>query len=474
VLLLQGAPLLHAQKPDRSHVPEAGPPPALKLPAIQHFTLTNGIGVVVLEKPGVPIVQVNLVIRGGAVCDPAGKSGLASMTASMMMEGAGARDALQLAEAIDLLGARIGVAAGLHTSGVELHTPTSRLDSALALMADITLRPAFSATDLERKRKERLTTLLQWRDQPPSLASVEFSHTLFGAAHPYGVPSVGNAATLRSFTPADLRSFHAAWFRAGNATFIVVGDVRAGDILKRLNARFGEWTGVANPVPVPAAPVQVAARRITLVDKPGAPQTEVRIGRIGAARSSGDYYPLIVLNTILGGSFTSRLNNNLREVHGYTYGAGSRFDFRPIPGPFLAASAVQTAVTDKALTEFMKELTNILEPVGDAELSRAKNYVALSYPADFQSIAEIADHLEELVVYGLPDDHFNRYTERILAVTGEDVLRVAKTYIDPAKVEIILVGDRAQIEAPVQALHLAPITVRTVDDVLGPAPVVEQ
>ena len=461
-----------AQKPDRSAPPPVGPPPAFSVPAIEKFTLPNGLPVYVLEKHQVPLVQINLLVQAGTVMDPSGKSGLANMTSAMMMEGAGKRSALALADAIDYLGARITSTAGQHAMAVRLHTPLVQLDSALALLADIALRPTFPAAELERKTKERLTALLQWRDEPRMLSTVAFNHTLFGT-HPYGIPVIGSEATLRGLTSKDCAEFHATWFRPNYAALIVVGDVSIKKIRPKLVAAFGSWKagkGAAPPLP---RIEQVTKREIVLVDKPGAAQTEIRIGRIGVPRLTEDYYALLVMNTILGGSFSSRLNNNLREQHGYTYGASSTFDFRPLPGPFLAASAVQTAVTDSALVQFMKELHGILEPISDAEVERAKNYVALGYPADFQSVAQIAGQIEELVTYHLPDSYFNNFIRNILAVTREDVQRVARKTIDPERVALVLVGDRKVIEEPVKALNLGPIVYRTVDDVLGKAPLLE-
>jgi predicted Zn-dependent peptidase len=462
--------MLYAQIPDRSHPPAPGPPPALKLAPIQHFNLPNGLAVVVLEKHNVPVVQMNMVVRGGAVMDPPGKNGRASLTAAMLMDGAGGRDALQLADAIDYLGARIYASAGQHTTGISLFTPVAQLDSALALFADVILRPLFPPAELARRKKDRLTTLLQWRDEPRALASLTFNRTIFGSTHPYGIPSLGNEQSIRSFSTADLQAFHASAFHAGNATLIVVGDIQMQEIRKKIETAFGSWTGgpVEQPSIRPAD--QVKSLQIFLVDKPGAAQTEIRIGRIGAQRLTDDYFAIEVMNTILGGSFTSRLNENLREQHGYTYGASSQFDLRPLPGAFVAGAAVQTAVTDKALGEFMKELRGIREPVSDAELTRAKNYAALRFPGDFQSVGQIAAEIEEMVIYNLPDDYFNRYIERILAVTGEDVQRVARKYIDPDTIDIILVGDRKQIESKVAALNLGPLKNLTVEDVLGKAP----
>ena len=469
-LLLAAAPLAAQQPPDRSRPPALGPTPQLKLPAIQRFTLSNGLPVVFLEKHEVPLVQVNVQVQTGAVADPAGKSGLAAMTAAMLDEGAGNRTALQIADAAEFLGARLTAGSGQHTSAVQLHTPLSKLDSALALLAEVTLRPTFPADELERQRKERLTTLTQWRDQPRSIAGVIFSRTLYGSSHPYGLQTVGDPASVASLSVGDLRGFYQAQYRPSNTTIIVVGDITADRLRPKLESAFGKWSGAAPArTPVPEAR-QVAARQVLLVDKPGAAQSEIRVGRIGAPRTSEDYFPLVVMNTILGGSFTSRLNQNLREEHGYSYGAFSTFDFRPAAGPFIASAAVQTDVTDKALAEFMKEIRAITDSVTDDEVVKARNYLALGFPSEFQSVANIAAQLGDLVTYGLPDDYLNSYIGHVMRVTRADVQRVARKYIDPARVAIIVVGDRARIEAGVRALKLGEVRVLSVDDVLGKAP----
>jgi len=460
----------NARQSDREMPPKLGPPPSMHLPEIQHFTLSNGLKVALMEKHNVPLVQAELVVWCGSVNDPPGKSGLASMSAAMMEEGAGLRSSLELADAIDFLGADISAFAGNHTSGVVMHTPLSKLDSALALFADMSLRPTFPAEELERNRKERLTTLMEWRDEPRAIASVIYSRTLYGTDHPYGVPSMGNEQSVRSLTVEDLKDFHKTYFHPNNGFIVVSGDVTQEQIMPRLEKLFGDWSKEDVRIPTLPAARQVEARKIYLVDKPGAAQSVIRIGRIGAARMTKDYFPLLVMNTILGGSFTSRLNHNIREVHGYSYGAGSGFDFRPTPGPFTAAADVQTNVTDKALTEFMNELKGILQPVSDEELTRAKNYLALRYPESFQTVSQLSGQLSDLNVYGLPDDYFNTYVGNILAVTKEDVQRVAKQYIDPDKIAIIVVGDRKLIESGISALNLGPIENLSVDDVLGKAP----
>jgi zinc protease len=467
--LLVAVPALRAQ-PNWAERPALQAAPRFTMPPLQRFTLSNGLPVMLVEKHGVPIVQVNLVARAGSVLDPAGKVGLASVAADMMDEGAGSRSALELADAVEFLGVQLSTGASLHSLEVGLHAPVSKLEAALDLMADVALRPTFPQDELERLRARRLTALGQRRDQPRSIAGVLFDRTLFGAEHPYG-RGTSDPAGIRGLTRDDLTSFHQTYLRPGNAALIVVGDVTMAQVQPLLEARFGR-TWAAGQVPAaarltPAA--QVPRRAIYLVDKPGAAQSVIRIGRIGAARSTPDYYALQVLNTILGGSFTSRLNQNLRETHGYAYGAGSSFGFRPVAGPFTASSDVQTAVTAPALTEFFNELRGIRNPIPAEELEKARSYVALSFPEPFGSVRGTAAMLAELYLNDLPDDTFNHFTERVLAVTAADVQRVARQYVDPDRVAVIVVGDRSQIEAGIRALNLGTVQTLTIDDVLGPA-----
>lgn len=458
------------QVPDRSSPPALAAPRPLQLPAIQRFKLSNGLPVVFMEKRGVPIIQVNLMIKTGSAMDPPNQNGLASLTAAMLDEGAGALSALELADAIDFLGARISTGAGAHTSSVALHTPVSKLAEALALMADIAVRPRFAVEELERLRKERLTLLLQWHDQPSTIASITFSRKLFGPRHPYGIPSIGNEQSLRAMKVVDLKRFHETYYHPNNAALIVVGEIGRRELEKQLEAVFGSWKGRTTATVNWPDAEQVEQRTVYIVDKPGAAQSEIRIGRIGVARTTKDYFPLVVMNTMLGGSFTSRLNQNLRETHGYSYGAGSFFDMRPLPGPFMASSAVHTAVTDSALAEFFKEFKGILMPIPDDEFEKAKNYLALGYADNFESVGQIAGMLADMIFYGLPDDYFNTYVENVLAVKKEDVERVAREYIVPERMLVVVVGDKAVVERGIRNLNLGRVEVLSVEDVLGKKP----
>ena len=459
-----------AQQPDRSRPPSPGPPPDLELPARQKHQLQNGLPVWIVEMHEVPVAQVTLIVRGGTAEDPPGKYGVASLTASMLPEGAGSRSSLEIADAIEFLGANLSTSSGIDSASVRLQTPVAVLGEALPIMADVALRPTFPPDGLERLRQQRLTSLLQARDDPATIAALAFSRVVYGPAHRYGTATLGTSETIQAFTRDDLWGFYASLYRPDNATLLVVGDVTADAVMPLLEQHFGGWQAhgaAAVAVKLPNRE-QPARRRVYLIDKPGAPQSEIRIGWIGVPRSTPDYFPIQVMNTILGGAFTSRLNLNLREDKGYTYGAGSSFDMRAGPGPFAASAGVQTDKTAESLTEFFKELNGILEEVPPDELKRAKNYVALRFPGGFETTGDISRRLEEMIVYSLPDDYFEQYVGQIQAVTAADVQRVARRYIRPDRLAVVVVGDRATIEPRIRSLNLGPITAMTVHDVFAP------
>jgi predicted Zn-dependent peptidase len=469
--VLFGAGAAAAQAPDRSVPPPVEEAPSVVLPALQEFTLDNGLRVLLMEKRDIPLVQINLLIGAGTARDDAAAPGVASMTAAMLDEGAGGRTALEIADAFEMLGARFGVGAGTHTSSMALRAPSQRIAEALALAADVVLRPDFPDAELDRLRAERLTSLVRRYDEPNAIAGAIFSQTLYGAAHPYGREDAGTAASLRALRTADLRAFHEQYYTPGNVTAILVGDIDRAAAERLLADAFGSWRG-ADVAPASIAEAeQVRGRMIYVVDKPGSAQSVVRLGRIGVPRSTADYFALEVMNVILGGSFTSRLNQNLREDKGYSYGASSGFGWVPgAAGPWSAAAAVQTHSTGPAIAEFMNELRGMHAPIPADEVQRARNFLAMRYPSGFQSVAGIAGRLGELVQHGLPPDYFSRYVERVLAVTKDDVERVARQYIDPENVTIFVVGDRAVIEQQVRDLDLGDIRFLEVTDVFGPVP----
>lgn len=470
-VLALGAVVTAAQAPDRSSPPALGPAPSLSVPPIHEHRLSNGLRVWMVEMHEVPVVQIALVVNAGSAEDPSGRFGLASMTAAMLDEGAAGRSALEIAEAIDFLGAQLSTGSSYDSSVVRLGVPVARLAEALPVFADVALRPDFPPAELARLQRERLVALLQSRDDPPAIAAQAFPRLLFGAAHRYGIPELGTPGAIASLTAEELRAFHTAHFAPDSATLVVAGDVQPDRVNPLLEQAFGAWHGTGSgkraTLTFDARPPE---RHVYIVDKPGAAQSEIRVGAIGVPRSTPDYFALRVLNTVFGGAFTSRLNQNLREEHGYSYGAYSSWSMRRFPGPFTAVAAVQTDKTAEGLREIFVELEAIRQPVPPDELERARNYVALGLPAEFETTGDVAAKLQELVVYELPREYFSDYVSKLRAVTAGDVARVAREHIRPERMVIVVVGDSKVIERGIRALNLGQVTVLTVEEALGPAP----
>lgn len=471
VLILSCAVAAAQTVPDRTHPPALDAPPRLVLPTIHQRTLSNGLRVWVVEANEVPIVQVNLVVKAGSSDDLPGQAGVASFTAAMLDEGAGARSALEIADEMELLGGTLATVSTFDASAIRLSVPIAQLAAAIEILADIARRPTFPPAEFSRLRQERLTTILQAQDVPASVAEAAFARAVFGPSHRYGTSPIGTEASIAALTRDDLLDFHAAHFGPTSAGLVVVGDVRVADVTSLFEASFGSWTGPARtrerPPPRPATPDDP---ELIVVDTPSSAQSQIRVGGVGVARVTPDYFPITVMNTIFGGAFTSRLNQNLREQHGYTYGAFSAFDMRLSPGPLVAAASVQTDKTAEALREFIRELHAMQTPVTDDELSQIKNHLALGFPGGFETTTGFARRLDELVVYDLPARYFERYMSEIQAVTVEDVLRVAMTYLAPTKMRIVVVGDWKAIRPGIEALGLGPARHMSVAEVFGNAP----
>jgi zinc protease len=471
--LLAGAPPALGQQATVEGKPPVpiGPPPEVRLPEIQPFTLSNGLPVRLVELHALPVVQVELVVLSGAASEEPAQAGVADLTADMLDEGTQARDAIEIAEALEFLGARLSTGAGWDASSVGLHVATARLDSALTLMADVALHPAFPEKELERRRTERLTDFLLARDAPAALAAVTLAAALYPERHRYHARVGGTAETIAPLGREDLLRFYGERYVPSNAALIVVGDVRPADLRPRLEAVFGGWRGPpAAPRALAEAP-QVPETRIVLVDRPGAEQSEIRVARVGPPRATADYVSLVVLNTLLGGPFSSRLNQNLRETHGYVYHAYSVFDFRGGPGPFVAFAPAVTAATDSAVVEFLRELRRIREQAPSLEeLEKAKRYVALSFPAEFETTEDVASKLGELLVYGLPEDFWDTFVERVNAVTSEEVQAAAGRHLDPDASLIVVVGDASKVRAGLEGLGVGELELLTIEQVMGPPP----
>ncbi len=465
-----GRPAAGRRELDRTAVPAVGDPRSMTMPEVQDYTLANGLRVVLVERHALPLVSLELQLRGGASAHPAGQAGLAAMTADMLDEGTTTRSAIEISSAVDVLGATLSSTAGYDASQLRLSVLANHFDEALAILGDVVVHPTFPDEDLERVRRQRMARVLQRTDVPAALAEDAFAGVLYGKGHPYGVPLLGTQASLQALTRDDVVAFWRARYAPGQGTLIVAGDVTRATLDSLLATAFAGWTGAGeDPPPLPAAQAS-AGRRIYLVDKPGAAQSEVRVGRVAVDRASAAYYPLAVVNTVLGGSFTSRLNAKLREEKGYTYGAGSYFELRRAPGPFEASAAVATAVTDSAVADFVREIDRMHEEALPApELERARNYLALRLPQRFESLDDVVRQLSELVLYGVPLDFWAGYVAGVEAVDARAASDVAARWLSTQAMSIVVAGDRAAIEEPLRSLGLGEVVVLEASTVEGEA-----
>jgi len=448
---------------DRTVRPKLGPTPEVRLPKIQKTELPNGLKVWLVEAHKVPIVAFNLVMFAGSECDPLTAPGLASMTATMIQEGTSTRTSLQIADELDAIGAAMNISSQTDFAGASLNCLTKHMDAALAVFGDVLTHPTMPEKEFVRVKNDRLTSLLQQKDRATTIATMAFGKLIYGNSHPYGNDASGTEQSIKDLTRDDLVRFYQTHYRPNNATLVVVGDVTMELMLPRLTKAFSDWKQADGTVIETFATPSVETRKLYLVDKPGAPQSEVRIGYPALARSTPDFFSVNLMNTILGGQFTSRLNSNIRERRGFSYGVRSMFQFNRLPGPFVASGAVQTAKTDSALQEFLREIDLMREKGLTAEeLEYAKNRTKGVFVAGFETPAQIAGGLVNLVVYKLPDDYFVNYLKNFDAVTLADVQRVAKQYLDSSKMVIVVVGDVKTIRPGIEHMKFAPVVVTDV------------
>jgi len=443
----------------KAALPKPGPDPKLSLPGIEKTKLLNGLSVWLVKQNELPIVSMNLVLNAGGALDPADKSGVASVTASMLNQGTTSCSALEIANQLQSIGASVNANSGWDSANISMQTLTKNLDAALGIYADVVVNPSFPANELQVVRHRTMVGFVQRKANPGAIAKMVYNKVLYGN-QVYGRDLGGTENSIKAMTSDDLVSFYQTNYRPNNATLVVVGDVDGKTLMAKLEKAFAKWKpGNGTNVNV-GNQVMVGKPGIYLVDKPGAAQSTVSIGQVGTNRDNPDYFALQVMNSILGGGGSARLFMNLREDKGYTYGAYSAFTFRRGDGPFTADADIQTVSTKESIVEFMKELNGIRGaiPVTQQELESNKHALIRSYPSEFETVEGISTNLANLIVYGLPDTYFNDYIQKINAVTLQDVNRVANKYLDPSKMVIVVVGDRKVIEPRLKELEL-PISI---------------
>ena len=465
VISLANVAAVAQQTLDRTKMPPAGPTPVLHVPAWTRTQLSNGATLIVSERHSLPLVSFSITFVGGAnQFEPADRRGVAGMTASMLTEGTKTRTGDQLSDTLQLLGTNVNAGVGAEEGSIGFVSTTKNFDAVLGILSDMMLNSVFPAAALERLRGRTLVNLTQAKDQPVIVGAQVFNKVLYGEAHPYGQRST--EASVKAITRDDVVNFQKAYYQPGRAIITVVGDVNPGKVKASVEKAFAAWAkgGDKPSFDYPKLP-ELQPAKIYLVDKPGAAQSVVNIGLPGPPRNTPDYFALQVLNTILGGQFQSRLNANIREQKGYSYGVNSAFSYGKGPGPFRAGGSIFTDKTDAALIEFMKELKGIVgeKPITDEEIKTAKDSLIQGLPQRFASVTAISGAITQLVVQGLPDDYYQTYARNVSAVTKEDLAHVAKRYIDPNHLAIVIVGDRAKVEAALKATEVAPITMLDIE-----------
>ena len=447
--------------PFRATAPPPSSPVEFRAPVPKQLKLENGLPVFLIERHEVPLVTLTLSVRSGEETEPRGKSGLASLALDLLDEGTDARDAVAIARGFEDLAARYSTHADADSTSVQVTALADTLDPVLEIFADVVLHPAFRKKDVERIRVERLGQIAQALDDPQSVGQHVLSRVLFGEKHPWGFPAEGTARSVKSIKGKDLAAWHRGFFRPDNAALFVVGDADAASLLPLLEKRFGGWKACAAPKPSVVKVPRAAATTVYLVDKPGAPQSQIWIGEIGVASTAPDIFPVRVMNNILGGSFNSRLNGNLRTEHAYSYGVSSFFDTHREAGPFAAAGGVVADKTAEALAEFIKELQRMKTgEVSAAELSDAKDSLVRAIPALFASDEQTAGAYARAWSHGLPADYYATYQSRVEAVTRDDVGKAARDRLHPDALAIVVVGPEKSIRPGLEALKLGQLEVR--------------
>lgn len=454
----------------RENVPAPRPTPTVlrtyRFPTFERVTLPNGLRLVVAPVPKLPLVSVTAVVDAGASTEGEGQNGVAALTAQLLLEGAAGLDGAALTERFERIGTSADAHADWDAATVSLTVLAERLPEALGLVRDLLRTPTFPEREVARLKDERLAELLQLRAEPRALADEHFSRAVYAPSARYATPAGGDAPSVRTLTGELVRTFYAHRYRPATTTLVFAGDVsveRAAGLVIEL---FDDWRGEAvsmNPRAVDASP---PARLARVVAKTDAPQSEVRVGHVGLPRRHPDYFDATVMNAVLGGLFSSRINLNLREAHGYTYGAFSAFEWRRGAGPFTIQTAVKSDVTGAAVREILHEIERMRsEEIGVDELTLATSYLDGVFPIRYESTAAIATALSNLVIHELPEHFYDEYRMRVRSVTTEGVLRAAQRHLHPDQLRIVVVGDPAVVARPLADIHGAPVDVVTPDGV---------
>lgn len=461
-ILPQGTYVAAEEKVDRSQEPTAAAEPQFTPPTIQKDKLANGVEVWLVQDDKLPLIQTNIVFKGGWSVEPADKPAVGSLTSELLDEGTKTRTALQISEEAKSMGANMGSGSGFDNMTLSINVLKKHLDKGYALMSDVLLNPTFPQEELDRQKQSYLGRIAQENKQPGTVAQKAFLKALYGDTHPYGRPQTGTGteATLAAITRDDLVNFYKANYIPANAKIVMSGNITMAEAKAALEKALKGWTATGTPtVATIPDPAPLTKTKVVIVDKPGAAQSAIMIGHAGIKRNDPDYMPVQVMMNALGSQFTSRINMNLREEKGYTYGAFANFSNRRATGPFIASAQVQTPNTKESVVEFIKEIRDITttRPVTDAELNDAKNNMIKGFPSAFESISAVAGGMGTIITYDLPQDEWQTYASRVNAVDLAAANRAATSHLNPDALLIVIVGDRAKIEEGIKSLNLGDV-----------------
>ena len=437
--------------------PVPGAPRAYHFPPFERHALENGLTVWLVPLPGRALVNVHLVLDAGAAAEEPSKAGIASLTAQLLVTGTRRLDATQFAEATERLGLEIGSESSWDSARASFGALSEHLEPALALLAEMIREPRLEEREFERLKAERLADIMQARADPGRLADEMFIRSLYAEGVAYRRPAAGGPEAVATLTIDDARAHHATHYRPGTGHLIIAGAFEPDLALKAASDHLGAWSG-SGPGHQAVEPTPAGGRRVVLVDRPGSVQSELRVGQVGIDRADPRFFRALVMSTILGGMFWSRLNRRLREELGYTYGARAGFDPRRSAGPFLASAAVQTEVTVAAIRELLGLLDKIRDaPPEDRELREAKDFLVGIFPLRFETTGGLASAIEPLAVYRLADDYWQTYRAKVEAVSADDVHRTAGELIDPDRLVVLLSGDAATLREPLGEAAFGPV-----------------
>ncbi|HLA14894.1 MAG TPA: pitrilysin family protein [Gemmatimonadaceae bacterium] len=434
--------------------PKPGPARNYQFPKFDSEVLAGGLRLLVAPVEKLPLVTVLVVVDTGSTNEPAGKEGVAKLTARVLPEGSRNYDGAELAEKFEQLGTSLESGADWDSTFIKITVLSERLPEALALLGEVLTTPVFPEREVERLKAERLSEILQTETEPRALADERFESFLYAEESRYSKPDGGSADSVTALKRADVEQFYRSCFVSGAITVILAGDIDRDRARTLVEPAFSGLVNGSPPARALIAAPRSCARNVHVVSKGEAPQSELRVGHIGLPRTHPDFFPTMVMNAVLGGLFGSRINLNLREAHGYTYGASSYYDWRRGPGPFAVATAVASDVTALALREIFLEIDRIRhEEISAEELSLATSYLEGVFPIRYETTSAVATALANLVVHALPRDYYDSYRANIRAVTAEAVLEAARKHLHPDELQTVVVGDPTLIREPLARLN---------------------